>query len=135
MTNEIAVFRTAVIGSLLLAWIAVAVDFIPGMVSPKLLAAAEAELQPGELFPVVVPSLLVGVAAIVATFGLAAFASWSRPLAVAATIASLALYPFVPAMPQSGWASMLFYLSAFAWGVGLAMAFFSPLAARFAKGV
>jgi hypothetical protein len=131
--SQIALFRCATLGSLFLAWLAVAVDFLPGMVPANVLAAVESNLQPGDLFPAAVASIGITVVSIAATLGLVFFQPWSRPLALVTTLASLAVYPFVPAMPQSGWASMLFYLSAFAWGVALALAYHSPLSARFAR--
>ena len=132
--SPVVLFRASAIGSLAFVLLAVGVDFLPGMVPENVLSAVEINLEPGQLFLVAIAGLLVGVAGFVATVGLVVFLPWSRPLAVASTVASLALYPFTPAMVQSGWASMLFYLSAFTWGIAISMAYFSQLSQRFAKG-
>ena len=132
--NLVAIFRVAVIASLVFPVLAVSVDLLPGMVPPSVLAAVESNLKPGELFPAYAASLVLGVSAFVAAVGLLFFQKWARPLAVFTTAGSLALYPFTPAMPQSGWAALAFYLGAFVWGAALALAYFSPLSARFGPG-
>jgi uncharacterized membrane protein (DUF2068 family) len=132
--NSDALFRFAVIGSLAFGLLAVGVDFLPDMVPENVVSAVGATLEPEQLSFVAIASLVVGVAGLVATLGLVLFSSWSRPLALVSTIASLTLYPLASAMVQSGFASMLFYMSAFSWGIAISMAYFSPLSDRFAGG-
>ena len=131
--NQVAYFRTAAISSFVVPWLAIAVDFIPGLVPERLFSAVEETIEPGQLFYLAIAASVAGLINFVATIGLVLFQSWSRPLALASTIASLALYPLTPAMVQSGWAGLLFFLAAFAWGVTLTLAYCSPLSGRFSK--
>ena len=131
--NTVAFYRTCVLGSLAFAVLGGAVDFIPGMVPEEVLPEEDPDGGVGYLLFAAIAGLGVGVASLVATVGLALFSPWSRPLALACTAASLVLYPMLPAMMQSGWASLFFYLSALAWGAALAMAYFSPLSSRFSR--
>ena len=131
--NLIALFRTAAIGSFVLPWVGGGVDSIPGVVPESLFEAVEATLKPGHRFLIAVSSLVFGAIALLATVGLVLFQPWARPLALALTVVSLPLYPFIPAMVQSGWGALFLYLSTLAWGATLAMAYFSPLSVRFAK--
>lgn len=132
------VFRALILGALAFAVSATAVDFIPGVIPDRLLAAVDAELQsqlsPGALFPQLIASVLVGVLWLVSAAGQFAFARWARPLALAVTVVNVALDPLLPATVHSGWASSAMHVSHLAWGAVLAMAYWSPVRLRFADG-
>jgi len=132
--NNIALFRSAALGSLALGFAGALVDFLPRMVPETVVSAIEATLLPGQLFPVAVAGIVLGLVGLVATIGLVLFEPWSRPLALVSTVAGVVLYPTMPPMVQSGWASMFFYLSALTWGASLVMAYYAPLISeRFAR--
>lgn len=67
--------------------------------------------------------------------GLYRFARWGRTLSLWATLATLLLYPFFGSMLYWGLESGLHEASTLAFGALLAMAYWSPVSARFeAKG-
>jgi hypothetical protein len=81
--------------------------------------------------------LLVGgaiaVAGLAAMVGLWLFRPWAPRWALATTALSVAIFVPQGANAVSGWSMALTDLSSMLWGAVLALTFFSPLSARFAR--
>ena len=113
---------------------AIALAFFPGGYSSGLAEAYAEEpdtwLMQGTWLPLIVLSVLF-VPWLVALVGLFRFKRWGRSLALYSTILSLLIYPFVGADLSSGLESALYETHATLWGAILAIAYFSPISARF----
>ena len=112
MQNQVAVFRTLLVLSIVLSIIGAFIDLIfPGLVPNYLSDAYEAyaasEASMTVIFIVGIVSLAMFVVAIVATVGLLILQRWARPLALWSTVVSFLLYPFLGTTLQSGLAMML----------------------------
>ena len=104
--------------------------FIPEAAIRALLAD-EATVSMALVIASVVAGVIILVLLVAAIAGLLMFRRWGRSLAAWTTVLSLGFWPILGVTVQSGWASALMQLSATTWGVALAIAYFSPLAAEF----
>lgn len=130
------VFRFLILSHLVLLGSAGVVD----LAFPELVPAAAARALEEAMPPMTaddwrfaafaVPWALAFLAGII---GLLFFRRWARSLSLWATVAGLAIYPMFGPSLSSAWAIALAEASATLWGAVLALAFFSPLADRFAR--
>lgn len=138
MQNQVAVFRTLLVLSIVLSIVGAVIDLvIPGLV-PKYLsdayeAYAASEASMTAIFIVGIVSLAMFVVAIVATVGLLVLQRWARSLALWSSVVSFLLYPFLGATLQSGLAMMLAYIAMTLWGAALAMAYYSDVKSHFQR--
>lgn len=132
-------FRSLILASYVLATAAGNVDqLIPGLI-PFPLAYAHAKMSLEQsvsgflpmpewaLWACLIFGLAIGIGLFVSTVGLLKFRAWSRPLAVACTLAGIALQSFATPTINSGLKSALIGLTLLTWGVMLAIAYFSPI--------
>lgn len=131
-------FRILIVCSILLGFASSLLDLLlPGLLSGELAAAIENEPLPAlfddQAVVVGIASVVALIAGIASTIGLFLFRHWGRSASLWLSFAALLLYPLFGATVYSGWAASLFELSSMTWGAVLALAYFSPLAARFGK--
>ena len=129
-------FRALIVCSILLGLAGSLLDFLfPGLLSTELAAAIENEPVPAlfDAHPLLVGMVTIAalVAGIASTVGLFLFRRWGRTASLWLSAAALLLYPPFGATVYSGWAASVVELSSMTWGAVLALAYFSPLAARF----
>jgi urea transporter len=128
-------FRALVVGSLALGMLGAVVDVMfPGLI-PEELREAESDLT-DELSTI--PTMLAGgsavaalVLGVVSAIGPLMFRRWGRTLALVATAAGLAAYPFIGYVLMSGVGLGLYELSSVMWGAVLALAYCSTISDRF----
>ena len=138
MQNQVAVFRTLIVLSLVLSIVGAVIDLvIPGLVPESLSQAYEAyaatEASMTAILIAGVVSMVLLVLAVVATVGLLVLQRWARSLALWSTAVSFLVYPFLGAMLHSGLALMLNSIALTLWGAAIAMTFYSDLKAHFQR--
>lgn len=129
-------FRFLVLISLLLMLASVAASAMTPDYSAALATAYDEEvdslvLSGGTLSTVVVVAILLLMLA--GYVGLLWMKAWGRTIALFTTVAGLLVYPFMGPILSSALESMLFDAGNMVWGAVLAIAYFSPVAARFAN--
>lgn len=92
--------------------------------TPWLSAHASASIA---VYAVLVVAWLVGLV------GLFRFKSWGRSLSLYSTVASLLAYPLMGSSVSWGAESSFYESSTLLWGAILAIAYFSPVSARFGR--
>jgi nitrate reductase gamma subunit len=134
MTLTPTYFRCVVVASVLFAIGGAVIEGAFDLV-PEALRVAEFEATPTEFTTPMLIAVVGGgaaaVAAIVGLVGLLKLRPWGRRLSLISTILLVAVYPFVGAIVVSGAAATANTISSVLWGAALAMAYFSPLSARF----
>lgn len=138
MPSQVAVFRTLIVVSLVLALAGAIVDFVfPGLVPEPLSKAYEAYAESESSMSLMVilggMSIFLLVLAVVSTVGLLVLQPWARPLALWSTAVSFAINPFLGVVLQSGVSLMLIDLSMVLWGAVIAMTFYSDLKVHFER--
>lgn len=132
------VFRLLVIASIVLGVAGGVLDLLfPDLLSPALAKANESEPLPDllEAYPWLCGTVIgaLTIAYLAGIVGLLFFKRWAPPLALWCTLGDLLLAPLVGATVASGWSSTLAFLSYVSWGAALALAYHSPIAARFGR--
>ena len=128
-------FRALVLASLFLQVLWAGVDFVfPALVPPAIASAIENEPLPAVMTTGWVIWLLAvwAIALIGATIGLLFFKRWARSVALWGTLGGFALFPILGGAYSSGWAGAFQDAAATTWGAALALAYFGPIAQRFA---
>jgi urea transporter len=138
MQNQVTVFRTLIVSSLVLSLVGGFIDLVfPGLVPESLAKAYEAYTEAEAPMSVIIVagvlSVVVMLLAIVATVGLLLLQSWARSLALWSTALSVLIYPLLGALLQSGVSAALLTISVALWGAALAMTFYSDLKSRFQR--
>jgi hypothetical protein len=77
--------------------------------------------------------LVLFACALAGTAGLFLFRRWGRRLSTWTSILALSTYPFLGPFLHSGWGTLCIDASMMLWGAALAMAYFSPIRARFER--
>jgi urea transporter len=136
--RTVLVLRTLIVAGLVLAIVGSSIDMlIPDLIPAVLEDAWEAYISqdPSWIFIAIGGGLtvIVFVAAIVATIGLLLLRRWARPLALWTTVVSVLTYPALGAMLYSGWALMLTESAMIMWGAALAITYFSELKTHFER--
>jgi hypothetical protein len=124
-----------VIASVLFAIGGAVIDAVLPDLVPQSVRSAEVDATPAEF---TLPLLIAGTGAILtivlgiaALVGLLCFRRWGRVVALTVTVLASITYPFLGFVVSSGLALVAYELSSMSWGAVLAMAYFSPLSARF----
>ena len=129
-----ALFRGAIIASLVLALLAGVIDVVlPGLIDPGIAAAQEAAPVSPLLeswWVLGALTLLLG-AWLAASIGLALFRPWAPRLALATSVLLVAATLPLGASVSSSLAAALAEVATALWGAVLAAAYFSPLKQRF----
>lgn len=73
------------------------------------------------------------VAWVVGLVGLFRFRPWGRSISLYSTLAGLAVYPFLGNSLSSAWEDVFYESSMMLWGAILALAYYSPVSARFGR--
>ena len=138
MQNQVTVFRTLIVLSLVLSLVGSFIDLvIPGLIPEPLTSAYEAYTETDASLTTLVVAAIASIGlmllAVVATVGLLVLQRWARTLALWSTAVSFLVYPFLGAMLQSGIAVMLIDISMALWGAALAMTFYSDLRPHFQR--
>ena len=135
MGNQLLVFRTLVVASLLLPVVAGALDAAAPALIPEAVRDAHTVLTAWRPFPkdwrFFLAAGLYEIAVLAAFVGLLLLRNWARVLAVVVTAATLVQSVLLGPFVYSGVAFALSYLAKVCWGGTLAMAFWSDLRARF----
>lgn len=129
------VFRAIVLAHLLFMTLSAFVDLLfPTLVPPAIASAIATEPLP--------PALSSGwalwvsgawaLALLGASVGLLFFKRWARTVALWGTLGGFALFPLLGGGYASGWSTALQDAAATTWGVANALAWFGPVAQRFA---
>jgi hypothetical protein len=130
-------FRVYLIASALLAIAAVATVFLPDGYS-SVLADAYANEPPSWLFENEAVAIGVGITtlviAIVGFVGLFLLKRWGRAVSLGITVLSFPVYLLTGPTLSSPLEAMLTDASTLVWGACLALAYYSPVAARFDAG-
>jgi len=130
-------FRVFLIASAVLSIAAVAKVFLPDGYSPALAEAYANEPLPG-WFQNEYAAIGVGVVALAITIvgyvGLFLLKRWGRGLSLGITVLGLPLYLLTGPMLLSPLEAMLSDASLMVWGACLALAYYSPVAARMEGG-
>ncbi|HEY1034240.1 MAG TPA: hypothetical protein VGE09_04575 [Pseudoxanthomonas sp.] len=133
----IARFRVFLIASAILSIAAVATVFLPDGYSPALAEAYANEPLPW-LFQNEYAAIGVGIAAlaimIVGWVGLFMLKRWGRALSLGVTVLGFPLYLLAGPTLLSPLEAMLTDASTLVWGACLALAYYSPVAARMEGG-
>lgn len=130
-------FRQLLLACLVLFAAAVATGLLPGSYSPALADAYANEPVPRLLQGdwAAIALLFVMLAGMVAGFiGLFLFKQWGRTLSLTLTLLALPLYLVLGPSLMSPLESLLIDASNLLWGACLALAYFSPIAARIEAG-
>jgi len=131
-------FRALIVCSVVAGLAGSALDaLVPDLLAAELSAAINNQPPPRFVedhpFAVFVPVAALALASIAGAIGLLFYKRWARSLSLWATLGLLAMLPFFGSTAASGWTEALMELSSMTWGAVLALAYFSPLAARFGK--
>lgn len=138
MQNQLTVFRTLIVLSLVLSLVGSFIDLlVPGLVPESLTAAYEdyamTDASMAGIMTAAALSLGLTLVAVIVAVGLLVLQRWARTLALWSTGVSFVIYPLLGAMLQSGVAVMLVDISMVLWGAALAMAYYSDLRSRFER--
>ncbi len=129
-----SVFRFLIVASVAFAIAGAVIDGTLNLV-PETLRQAELEITPigftTSTFVASIGAGLAAAAAIAGIVGLLLFRPWGRRMSLVATAVLLVTYPFLGVVVASAPASTAYERSSMLWGAVLAMAYFSPLGARF----
>ena len=129
-------FRALIVCSIVSSLAASLLDaLIPELLPASLAAALENEPVPAFLGMDWLAAGIAAIAALIAVVagavGMFLFKRWGRSLSFWLSAAALLAYPVSGPVVFSGWSAALYELSTIIWGAVLALAYFSPLAARF----
>lgn len=105
---------------------------VPALLPAAFTAAMEAQ-EPLDSTAWLLVGGAIGLAGLGALVGLWLFRPWAPRWALVTTALSVALFVPQGANAVSGWSMVLTDLSSMLWGAVLALTFFSPLSARFAR--
>jgi len=136
--NETTVFRGLIVAALTCGISGSGVDLIiPGLVPTALEDALQAHRADDTATEMTLALtgfvLLESVCALAGMVGLFLFKHWGRRLSAWTSILTLTAYPFLGPFLSSGWGTLLNDASMMFWGAALAMAYFSPIHARFTR--
>ena len=76
---------------------------------------------------------LLALTWVVGIVGLFRLRAWGRSISLYSTLTALAIYPFLGNSLSSPWEDIFYELSGMLWGAILALAYFSPVCARFGR--
>jgi hypothetical protein len=136
-----AIFRLALIASLVISIVGSAVDFVfpsllPAPLQEYLKANWNAELEKG-LNPWDLVILIIGIPFLLLTIasyiGLFLWKNWARQLCLILAIIGCLMMPFLGAQVYSALAFTLYSISSIIGGLILGMLYFSPIAEKFAR--
>ena len=127
------VYRFLIAASTVLGLAGAMLDvLVPSLLPAALTAATEAQ-EPLNSTAWLLVGGAIAVAGLAAMVGLWLFRPWAPRWALVTTALSVALFVPQGANAVSGWSMALTDLSSILWGAVLALTFFSPLSARFAR--
>jgi hypothetical protein len=127
------VYRLLIAASTVLGFAGALLDVLMPSLLPAAFTAAMEAQAPLHSNAWLLVGGVVAVAGLAAMVGLWLFRPWAPRWALVTTALSVALFVTQGATAVSGWSTALTDLSSMLWGAVLALTFFSPLSARFAR--
>ena len=127
------VYRLLIAASTVLGFAGPLLDVLMPSLLPAAFTAAMEAQDPLHSNAWLLVGGVVAVAGLAAMVGLWLFRPWAPRWALATTALSVAFIVLQGANAVSGWSMALTDLSSMLWGAVLALTFFSPLSARFAR--
>lgn len=132
-----SLYRALVVASLVVGVASAALDYVfPSLLSEQLRAAQASQLTEMSTPRLLAFLLLASIALVLyiaSMYGLYRFRPWAPRIALICTAVVLVIPPLGGASAQSGVAIAAAYLSSYLWGAAIALAYVSPISARFSR--